>query len=138
MYECISGLKVNLSKSCMAGIGVSEVSLSNHVDIIGCKTKAWPLKYLGMPLGGNPRAFSFWEPVLERIHKKLANWKKSYISLGGRITLIKATLSNASVYYMSLFKMPKKIQLDLEKCEGFLVVLRYGEKRPPGEVGGRV
>lgn len=59
MYECISGLKVNLSKSCMAEIGVGDISLSIHANIIGCKTVNWPLNYLGMPLGGNPRVLSF-------------------------------------------------------------------------------
>lgn len=75
------------------------------------------MKYLGMPLGGNPRALSFWDPVVERINKKLASWKKTYISLGGRITLIKAIMVNVPIYYMSLFRMPKKIILALEKCE---------------------
>lgn len=70
-----------------------------------------------MPLGGNQRSISFWDLVVERIHRKLVGWKKPYISLGGRLTLIKADLSNVSVYYMSLFKMPSKIQLEVEKCQ---------------------
>lgn len=37
--------------------------------------------------------------------------------MGGRITLIKATLSNLPVYYMSLFKMPAKISQKVEKLK---------------------
>lgn len=70
-----------------------------------------------MPLGGNLRAISFWDPVVERVNRRLAGWKKSYISLGGRITLIKAVLSNVPVYYMSLFKMPIKVSWELKKCQ---------------------
>lgn len=33
--------------------------------------------------------------------------KKQCLSLGAKITLIKASLSNLPLYYMSLFKMPK-------------------------------
>lgn len=69
-----------------------------------------------MPLGGNPIAVFFWDPVVE-VSKKLACWKRSYISLGGRITLIKAALSNILVYYMSLFKMSSKVFLTIEKCQ---------------------
>lgn len=70
-----------------------------------------------MPLGGYQRSLSFWDPVVERVHKMLVGWKKSCISLGDCLTLIKATLFNVPVYYMSLFKMPKKIQKELEKCQ---------------------
>lgn len=66
---------------------------------------------------------------MERIHKKLARWKKPYISLGGRLILIKAALSNVPVYYMSLFKIPRKIQLEVEKCQrNFLWLGGLGKK----------
>lgn len=51
------------------------------------------------------------------MQKKMACWKKIYISLGGRITLIKTTMSNVPGYYMSLFKMPTKVVQILEKCK---------------------
>lgn len=42
---------------------------------MGCKIGSWPSKYLGVPLGGNPRAKEFWNQVIERCKKKLALWK---------------------------------------------------------------
>lgn len=36
IYECISGLKVNISKSCLAGVGVKDEELSIHANYIGC------------------------------------------------------------------------------------------------------
>lgn len=68
-----------------------------------------------MPLGGNPRAISFWDPVVERISKKLVCWKRGYLSLGGRITLIKGALSNVPIYYMSLYKALAKVVYAIEK-----------------------
>lgn len=61
---------------------------------------------------------AFWDPVVEKVFKKLAIWKKSYISLGGRITLIKAALTNISVYYMLVFRMPCKVVHNIEKLQG--------------------
>lgn len=75
------------------------------------------LEISGDAIRWNHQSNSFWDPMVKRIHKKLAGWKKSYISLGGRLTLIKATLSNVFVYYMSFFKVPRKIQQDLDKCQ---------------------
>lgn len=38
--------------------------------------------------------------------RKLATWKGSLLSLGGRATLIKASLSSLPMYYMSIFPTP--------------------------------
>ncbi|RVX08287.1 hypothetical protein CK203_017628 [Vitis vinifera] len=35
--------------------------------MLDCKASNWPILYLGLPLGGNPKACSFWDPAIERI-----------------------------------------------------------------------
>ena len=40
-----------------------------------------------------------------------------YISKGGRITLIRSTLSSLPIYYLSLFCMPQKICTRLERIQ---------------------
>ncbi|RVW72815.1 putative mitochondrial protein [Vitis vinifera] len=47
------------------------------------KVSEWPLSYLGLPLEGNPKTIGFWDPVVERISRRLDGWKKAYLSLGG-------------------------------------------------------
>ena len=44
-------------------------------------------------------------------------WKRQYISKGGRLTLIRSTLSIMSIYFMSFFCMPRKVRLRLEKIQ---------------------
>lgn len=39
----------------------------------------------------------------------MASWKGKHLSIGGRLTLIKASLSNLPMCYMSLFPVPKGI-----------------------------
>ncbi|RVW63724.1 hypothetical protein CK203_052744 [Vitis vinifera] len=41
--------------------------LSRLAEMLDCKTSGWPILYLGLPLGGNPKACGFWDPVIERI-----------------------------------------------------------------------
>ena len=53
----------------------------------------------------------------ERLRKRLALWKRQYISKGGRLTLIKSTLFNMSTYLMSLFCLPRRVKLRLEKIQ---------------------
>ena len=116
-FELLSGLKVNLSKSSLGGINVEYVKLERIAAEIGCSITEWPMNYLGMPLGGNPMNVSFWDGVVEKIGKRLDGWKKAYISRGGRLTLVSSVLASMPTYYLSLFKIPKKVALKIEKMQ---------------------
>ena len=76
---------------------------------LGCKTETLPTTYLGLPLGMCRNSTAVWDGVEERFKKKLAIWKKQYISKGGRLTLIRSTLSNLPIYIMSFFRIPKEV-----------------------------
>jgi len=62
--------------------------------ILGCKVTSLPMKYLGLPLGASYEAKSIWDGIVEKMDCLLAGWKMFYLSKGGRLTLIKSTLSN--------------------------------------------
>ncbi|RVX18628.1 putative ribonuclease H protein [Vitis vinifera] len=88
-FEAASGLRINLAKSEIIPIGEVEDSLELAAEL-GCRVGSLPSHYLGLPLGVPNRATSMWDGVEERIRRRLALWKRQYISKGGRITLIKA------------------------------------------------
>lgn len=97
----------------------------------------WTMKYLGLPLGGNPRprALKFWDPVVEKVETRLQNWKEAFLSRGGRLILIQAVLGSIAIYYMSLFRIPcgSKLEKLMRSClwEG----IKGGEERSPSKVG---
>lgn len=129
IFKVIVGLSINIDKSLLAGIHVEQSLLVKMVGAMGCRVGEWPLKYLGMPLGENPRATTFWDPVVEKFSKKLAIWKKSYISFGRMITLIKEALANLPVFYMSIFKMSCKVVSVLERLQRDFLWKRGGQKK---------
>ena len=71
VFRQIFGLKVNLDKSNIYGINLEQNHLSRLAELLDCKASGWPIPYLGLPLGGNPKACGFWDPVIERISRRL-------------------------------------------------------------------
>jgi len=82
LFEMMSGLKINLSKS--VRIPVGEVpELNNLAQFLGCGVDSLPSSYLGLPLGASFKSKVVWEPVVEGFRKKLAAWKSILLSRGG-------------------------------------------------------
>ena len=70
-----------------------------------------------MPLGAPHKSPSIWNPILEKFEWKLAGWKKLYLSKGGRLTLLKSTLSSLPTYFLSLFTIPTHVANKIEKLQ---------------------
>ena len=75
------------------------------------------MTYLGMPLGASHKSPSIWNPILEKIERKLEGWKKLYLSKGGRLTLLKSTLSSLPTYFLYLFTISTHVANKIEKLQ---------------------
>ena len=99
-------------------VPVGEVgNIGDLASILRCRVGSLPMKYLGMPLGTSFKTASIWNPILEKIEKKLSGWKRLYLSKGGRLTLLKSTLSGLPTYYLSLFTIPVAVADRLERVQ---------------------
>ena len=107
-FEVVSGLKVNLGKSELVAVGVVH-NFDLLVAVLGCKQRSLPMKYLGLPLEAKYKDKTICNLILEKMERKLASWKKLYLSKRGRVTLIKSTLSNLPTYFLSLFPIPASV-----------------------------
>ena len=80
-FQALTGLKVNVYKSEM--VPIREVDdVHALAEILGCKVGKLPMFYLGMPLGASHNSPSIWNPILEKLERRLAGWKKLYLSKG--------------------------------------------------------
>ena len=75
------------------------------------------MKYLGMSLGTPYKIASIWNPILKKMEKKLSGWKHLYLSKGGRLTILKSTLSSLPTYYLSLFTILVVVADRLEQIQ---------------------
>ncbi|GJY70736.1 hypothetical protein Tco_0474439 [Tanacetum coccineum] len=88
VFYLASGLKINIHKSNIYGIGWFIMSLCNL-------------------LAGTDACDSF--------HMWAFSWKANLLSIGGRLTLIKSVLGSLGIYYLSIFRAPESVLQDLER-----------------------
>ena len=95
-FEKVSGLRINLGKSKLVPIDVMH-NMDVLVGMLGCRQSSLPLRYLGLPLGAKFKELSIWNPILEKMERRLAGWKRLYLSKGSKATLIKSTFSSLHI-----------------------------------------
>lgn len=78
----MSGLEINLHKCEQIQVGREDRGES-FARILGCKLGKLPTKYLGLPLGATYKVKAMWDVVEEKLRRKLAAWKKQYLSKEG-------------------------------------------------------
>ena len=66
-------------------------------------------KYLGFFLKPNSYRVKDWHWLIKKIDKRISNWSYRFLTLGGNLTLIKATLQSIPVYWCSLVKLPVSV-----------------------------
>ena len=101
-----SGLKINLHKSKLMGIGIPHNEVVLAADSIGCLTFSAPFKFLGVKVGGIMSRRGSWDDVIDKLSSRLSKWKLKTLSIGGRFTLLKSVLSSLPLYHLSIFKCP--------------------------------
>jgi hypothetical protein len=109
-FERASGLRVNFWKSSLMGINVDNHFLEMASTFLNCIRGCIPFKYLGLPVGANPRRMATWEPMVEKIRRKLNSWGKKHISFGRRLVLINSVLNSIPIFYLSILKMPVQVR----------------------------
>ncbi|GJR01642.1 RNA-directed DNA polymerase, eukaryota, reverse transcriptase zinc-binding domain protein [Tanacetum coccineum] len=117
VFYLASGLKINILKSNIYGIGVNEEEVYNMASNAGCTAGNIPFNYLGLPIGSNMKSTASWKVLVDRFRSRLSTWKANLLSIGGRLTLIKSVLGSLGIYYLLIFRAPELVLNDLERTQ---------------------
>ncbi|GJX27849.1 RNA-directed DNA polymerase, eukaryota [Tanacetum coccineum] len=112
IFYLASGLKINLVKSNLLGVGVHPEEVMQAANLIGCSVLKLPFKYLRVMIGNSMSRKLSWAPIIQKIQSRLSKWKAKTLSIGGRLMLLKSVLGATPIYSMSIYKVPTGI-LDL-------------------------
>ncbi|GJS59725.1 RNA-directed DNA polymerase, eukaryota, reverse transcriptase zinc-binding domain protein [Tanacetum coccineum] len=110
IFYIASGLKINIHKSNIFGVGVSSNEINSMAANTRCTSGSLPFTYLGLPIGSNMSRVVHWQVLIDKFKSRLSGWN----SIGGRLTLIKSVLGSLWIYYLSIFKAPEMVLKSLE------------------------
>ena len=113
-FEQLLGLKINFHKSEIYCFGEAKNMKNEYMELFGCNTRTFPIRYLGIPVHYRRLSNNDWLRVQERFEKCLSSWKGKNLSTGGRLTLINLVLSSLPMYIMSFFEIPKGVRKKLD------------------------
>nr|CAD1820473.1 unnamed protein product [Ananas comosus var. bracteatus] len=82
---------------------------------IGCSLQVFPFTYVGLPLSPRPLCRADYLPLLERVDNRLAGWKGSLLSRGGRLVLLNSVLTSIPTYFCSAFLLPVWVSKAIDK-----------------------
>lgn len=66
-------------------------------------------KYLGLPTLVGRSKYNTFRGIKERVWMKLNNWKSQFLFTAGKEIQLKAIVQAVLAYYMSIFKLPKRL-----------------------------
>lgn len=76
-FDMAYGLRINMWKSKLYGIGTDNHFLQEASQFMECNMDKIPFNFLGVKV-------DFWKPVVSVIKSKLSSWKGVFLSVGGR------------------------------------------------------
>lgn len=121
---------MNLTKSDFLITSATVEEANTMASVMSCGAGQFPVTYLGLPLSNKRLNKMHYMPLIERISKKLTTWKASMLSIGGRITLLNATLTAMPIYMMQTFLLPKWVINRIDKVRR--AFLWHGHKAQQG------
>ncbi|KAK1421732.1 hypothetical protein QVD17_24305 [Tagetes erecta] len=120
-FTAMSGLVPSTAKSTIYFCNVPDNVRLAILNIMPFVEGSLPVKYLGVPLISSRLIYRDCKWLVEKMERRIENWKNRMLSFAGRLQLIGSVLSSLYIYWASVFILPKRVIADLEnKMRGFL------------------
>lgn len=99
---------------------IREARRNYLLSLSGYSLGKFPIRYLGAPLfHGQPR-LSYFQGLVDSVKNRIEGWMKGFLSMAGRVTLIKSVLCSIPIHTMSVLPVPKGTLDAIDKLMSFL------------------
>jgi hypothetical protein len=125
----MSGLKINFAKSEAFVIEADEEDQRRAAFMLNCKLGKLPMTYLGLPIDAMKLPIAAFQPLMQRVAKKVDPWLGMNSSNGGRGILIESCLSSLPLYSMSFYLLQDGIHSSFDKARSRLFWAKGKDKQ---------
>lgn len=120
-FAITSGLEPSLPKSTVFFCNIDEEVKAEILETLPFQEGSLPVRYLGLPLLATSLHHKDCRPLLDKIRRRIQNWKNRLLSYAGRLQLINSVLGSLMVFWGSALYLPATTIHEIEKiCRGFL------------------
>jgi hypothetical protein len=125
-----TGLSINLSKSSVYYWGLSAPELLDFKASLPFSffDLGEGFKYLGFQLKIGAYSPADWHWLVNLFERKINFWCNKWLSIGGRLILVKSVLESLAVFWMSLAKIPQKTLNSLRRLASNFLWNGHGKK----------
>ncbi|GKC22787.1 putative reverse transcriptase domain, reverse transcriptase zinc-binding domain protein [Tanacetum coccineum] len=93
-FKLVSGLTPSLPKSTAYFCNVLNHTKLSILHILPFEEGRLPVKYLGVPLISSRLIYRDCKELIERVQNRLKDWKNKFLSVAGRLQLIKSVIGS--------------------------------------------
>jgi hypothetical protein len=109
------GLRTNINKSKVYLIVCSGLDLTQILEGFPATVKAFPCRYLGLPLHPKKLRKIDFLPLLDKVGGKLPSWKGKLMTKVTRAQLVNSVLTSIVTYHVTVFALPKCLIKKIDK-----------------------
>jgi hypothetical protein len=106
LFEKVYGMRINFNKSEFIPMNLETDRVHEVAHVLNCPLGSLPFKYLGIPIHFEKLKRDDLQPVIDKLIKKVADWRGRLLAYNSRLVLIKTCLASIPVYLLSFIKFP--------------------------------
>jgi hypothetical protein len=107
LFEQVSRMRIKFHKSEFIPLNVDDSKVHEISHILNFPIGSLPFKDLGVPLHFEKLKMEDLQPGVDKLIKRIADWRGKLIAYSSRLELIKSCLAIILVYLLSFIKFPK-------------------------------
>jgi ribonuclease HI/exonuclease III len=103
-YTVMSGSEISHAKSKIYSWNITPMEMRDISRILSIEGHTiWEsFNYLGVPISKKSPRSSSWNHILDKLKRRISSWGANWLTLAGRIVLIKSVLASVPIYQNSL------------------------------------
>ena len=111
-----SGQWINFQKSCfLTHPKFSPQKTTVIGKTLGFQRRVFPVRYLGCPLYVGRQKKVYFANIYNVVVTRIFLWKNKFLSVGGRVVLLKSVLASMLTHLLAAASPPKGVLVSLEK-----------------------